>query len=174
MKNLFETVLKDKEILLLAGLTTLATGLGVYSEYFLQTSIPNYLILRDYIGKNLADFALGNMGDMMFPVALSLGTALLGLLFNNTQEYANSEKYFTTSSILLGTVFSTAFILGETLTLNSPLVSEKCSNPHGECPGDLMDIISFSVSLLAGSIYIAKNGFSSLGFKFIEKTEKQP
>ena len=108
--NFLELLREHKETALFAGLSAVTLGLGIYSEYFLQANVANYYLLKNVIGQGLADFALTNMGDMMMPVAATLG---MGLLMSATARRMDpdSNNYKKTGLILtIGTGVSISLI----------------------------------------------------------------
>ena len=103
------------------------------------------------------------MGDLStaahipFTSAILLNMALGCFGKKGTEHY----QYLVNIAIGSGIVAGVVGILGELKDMYDPLAGVNCGNPVYACRGDWGDVLSFSVPIIAGIVFLALKRFRS-------------
>ena len=102
--------------------------------------------MQDLLGDRSAALLQNHGADLFFipTIVMLLGVA--------EQKFSRqiSGGWLAYIGIFLGSVYT----LAEVLAMQSSFVPDRCGEAMGTCRGDLGDLLSFSVPIVAGVIYL--------------------
>ena len=138
-------------------------GLAFYSE-FIQGHVAHYWKIYRTLGEGVANFAIGQMGDVLGPVGAALMTttiftAMSSIIDMPTEFRIKINKKLAYVAAYSGMAFGLIGIAQEISNFN--LTSERlkmCVNPNYLCRGDVLDLLSFSAPIIAGGIFLSRMG----------------
>ena len=153
-------------IIIVVFLFVVPVSLAFYSEY-VQRNLTVYWSLNQQFGKGIADFILGNLGDMMAPFALggTIYVLMAFLIYVFKVAVPADYNYSYRFAVLMMVIISGSSILVELYSFFGSNSGAICQQTEW-CPGDFADLLVFGVPIIAlviwRFVYGRKAGVSAL------------